>query len=87
MSTTDYSVVYDKPCPCGAGRITITKCSPDHQYARESQTWYEESLDCGICRKKCEILRIDENDSRFIVLRQCSDNSTINLIEIDRFCR
>ena len=87
MSTIDSSRVYDKPCPCGAGWIIITKCSPDHPYVRDSQTWYEGKLDCSVCGEEYKIDEVDENDSRFIILRPYDYKSNILLIKIERFCR
>ena len=87
MSTTDKVDVYDKPCPCGAGRIVITECSPDHPYARASQTWYEASLLCNHCSKKYKIKEIKKDDEGEIILSPSDGSGSIKLKSISRFCR
>lgn len=88
MSTTDRVTIYNKPCPCQKGTITITECSPDHPYVRDSQTWYEGHIHC----KKCSIhYKIDEkinSSGRTIILVRKEDaENFIPLIDIDMFCR
>lgn len=87
MSTIDRVIVYDKPCPCGAGKVVITECSPDHPYARGSQTWYHGDLDCTNCRRKFKIDEICRDDDRTIMLRPYEGSDSVYLKSIDRFCR
>ena len=87
MSTIDRVIVFDKPCPCGAGKIVITECSPDHPYARDSQTWYQGKLDCSNCKEKFKIDEIDRDDDRVIILRPYDGSDIVYLKSINRFCR
>lgn len=47
MGTDRYDI--DRPCPCGAGTINVEQESPDHPWARASQTHYSARLDCRAC--------------------------------------
>ena len=86
MSTIDRVSVYDKPCPCGEGKIVLTECSPDHPYARDSQTVYKGKLDCINCNTKYKIDEIDKDDTRSIILMPYDDSDIIYLLNINRFC-
>ena len=87
MSTTDRVICYNKPCPCGEGTITITECSPDHPYARDSQTWYKSKINCETCKTKYTIEQIDEDFKRYIILNPGDENQEfIRLISVDPFC-
>jgi hypothetical protein len=87
MSTIDRVCVYDKPCPCGCGRIVITECSPDHPYAKDSQTWYVGKVECDHCRKIYKMIENVEDDCKEIILKPSDDSSPIKLKSINRFCR
>ena len=87
MSTIDRVIVYDKPCPCGNGKVVITECSPDHPYARDSQTWYRGDLNCSNCRQNFEIAEICKDDDRIIILRLREGNEIVHLKSIARYCR
>lgn len=87
LSTIDRVVVYDKPCPCGAGRIVITECSPDHPYAKDSQTSYKSSFTCKDCSKLYEIVDITKGYERVIILNSLADGDSITLKSINRNCR
>lgn len=50
MATDDVSTS-SISCLCGKGTIEIEQRSPDHPWARESQTSYSARLDCGECAK------------------------------------
>lgn len=50
MATDDVSTS-SIPCQCGKGTIEIEQRSPDHPWARESQTSYSAKLDCDECAK------------------------------------
>ena len=87
MSTTD-KVERCQPCPCNNGNILITECSPDHPYARDSQTWYKGKIDCETCIKKYKLDDIKNQDGRFIILKPLGENEDIiHLQKIDDFCR
>lgn len=88
MSTIDRVTVYNKPCPCNKGNVTIIECSPDHPFVRESQTWYEGKLDCEKCTAKYKIDQLDnENGRRIIIKPYDKTKESIYLINIDRFCQ
>lgn len=88
MSTID-KVSRNYPCPCGHGTITITECSPDHLYARNSQTWYEAEIDCDECKSKFTIDQKDDNEGkRYIVIRpHDEDSEPIHITTIDMFSK
>lgn len=50
MATDDVSTSSIQ-CLCGKGKIEIEQRSPDHPWARDSQTSYTARLDCGECAK------------------------------------
>ncbi len=57
MSTDDRFVVFQSACKCGAGEIQIECVTPDHPWARASQTRYEERIDCDACEREYAIVR------------------------------
>lgn len=84
MSTPDRVVCYHKPFPCGNGSVTIVQCSPDHEHVRDSQTWYEKSIDCKVCNSKYNIAQIDEGMERFVILKpENSNQGVVRLLKID----
>jgi hypothetical protein len=88
MSTIDSVICYDKPCPCGEGRLIITSNEPDHPYVRDSQKWYEIEVNCESCKKEFMCEQLDDNDQRYIILKPYNyEKEIIRLISIDRFCR
>ena len=87
MSTIDRVCVYNKPCPCAFGRIVITECSPDHPYAKDSQTWYEAKLECKHCSKKYKFMENVKDDCKEIILNPSDGSNSIILKSINRFCR
>lgn len=50
MATTD-KTDRDSSCPCGKGTIRVVQETPDHPYAKESQTSYTAYLKCDECAK------------------------------------
>jgi len=54
MSTDDCTTVESK-CLCGNGTISVERCTPDHPWARASQTSYSAALQCVDCAKKYAI--------------------------------
>lgn len=83
MSTTD-RVNRCKPCPCGEGTIR----SPDHPYARSSQTWYEGEVSCKACASKYILTQVDEAGERWVVLKpKVTEGDAIKVQSIDPFCR
>jgi len=86
MSTIDRVDVYDEPCPCGAGKIVITQCTPDHPYARASQTSYDARLDCAECSKIFKFSEAKSDNGREIILSS-SEGASIKLISLGVFDR
>ena len=81
MSTTDKVTIYDEPCPCGAGRIAITECTPDHPYARPNQVWYQTLFDCAVCRSKYKLQEIGNRGRKKFKLDTIdSDGASIDLV-------
>ena len=48
MSTNDVSK-HRMACPCGKSTVTFIDTSPDHPWARESQTSHDAEIDCQDC--------------------------------------
>jgi len=86
MSTID-SVDRHKVCPCGNGKIRITECSPDHPYARKSQTWYTAEIMCNECIKKYQIDDARIDGERYLVLKSNNQEDPIlKIATIDMLC-
>ena len=66
MATDDISR-YSYKCPCGASTVTFTVASPDHPWARPSQTRYSASIDCVTCKDHFCVYQISSNDEPAIV--------------------
>ncbi|MGR9428693.1 hypothetical protein [Rhizobium leguminosarum] len=70
MATDDVSK-HVMSCPCGKGTVTFTTTSPDHAYARDSQTRHHAQIDCAECAPKyTAYAREFSNDVPVIVLRE-----------------
>jgi hypothetical protein len=70
MATDDVSR-HLRSCPCGKSTITFSTTSPDHAYARDSQTHYDAEIDCVDCAKKyVPYAEKFSNDVPAIVLRE-----------------
>jgi hypothetical protein len=41
---------YDEQCPCGRGRITITKNSQGHPWSKSDNAEYEAEIKCARCK-------------------------------------
>lgn len=70
MATDDCSPEGEGPCPCGKGVISVERCTPDHPWARESQTTYPASMKCTECEKTFVLAPSDhavEKRSRLVV--------------------
>lgn len=57
-------------CPCGKSTITITASSPDHPWARASQTNYSTTIDCSECSQNWVVYQESFNNQPAIVLRK-----------------
>ena len=68
MSTDDVSK-HSVKCPCGKSTVTFTTSSPDHPWARASQTTYSAAIDCEECREKYAVHHESSNDRPVIVHR------------------
>jgi hypothetical protein len=58
---TERNEIRNIGCLCGKGRITVTFCSPDHAYTRDSQTWREDKIECSDCSAKYTIVEQGKN--------------------------
>jgi hypothetical protein len=67
---TDRDLEDKGPCPCGKGKITVTRCSPDHPWGGE--VWYENQIECEACERTYTFADSDKmSDKRGrLVLRQ-----------------
>ena len=68
MATDDISK-HACRCPCGKSTVTFVTASPDHPWARPSQTKYSASIDCGDCKCKFCVYQVSSNDVPVIVER------------------
>lgn len=66
MATDDISKHACK-CPCGKSTVTFVTASPDHPWARPSQTKYSAAIDCGDCQGKFCVYQASSNDVPVIV--------------------
>jgi hypothetical protein len=48
MSRFEVYELVNRPCPCGSGRIKVTRYSPDHAFGSDT---YAEEIACGACAK------------------------------------
>lgn len=55
---TDRDLIGEGPCPCGNGKIRVTRCSPDHPWGGEA--WYENELACAACGRTYTFARSDQ---------------------------
>jgi hypothetical protein len=86
MSTID-RVDRFQECSCSEGKVRVTECSPDHPYAKSSQTWYTAEFECNTCKKSYQIDDSEIDGERYIVLRSnTSEEPMIKLSKIDFFC-
>jgi len=42
---------YRGGCPCGAGRLVVSKREPEHAWSSSSVTW-SARIDCGVCAQR-----------------------------------
>lgn len=68
MATDDVTSI-DSKCFCGNGTIRVTITSPDHPWARESQTSYSATLNCAECSKIYAVISDGWNAKPSLVLR------------------
>ncbi len=64
---TDRDLWGTGPCPCGKGRITVVRCSPDHPWG--GNAWFENSIECTDCARTytfAESEKILDNRSRLV---------------------
>jgi hypothetical protein len=86
MSTTDRVDSLLK-CPCGEGKVCVTECSPDHPYAKDSQTWYTAEIMCETCNKKYQLDDSIIDRDRYIILRPNKpEDPLVKIRKINLFC-
>ena len=64
---TDDVTQYSSECPCGASTVTFISASPDHPWARPSQTRYSAAIDWVVCQDKFSVHQNSSNDMPVIV--------------------
>jgi hypothetical protein len=55
------------PCPCGNGKITVMRCSPDHPWG--GRAWFENSIECAECARNytfAESGKMQDDRSRLV---------------------
>ena len=67
---TDDVTRHKTACPCGLATITFTTSSPDHPWARASQTTYSAKIDCMKCRENYVVQQDSSNEEPVIVYRE-----------------
>jgi len=67
---TDDVTEHTVKCPCGKSNVTFTTSSPDHPYARDSQTRYSAAINCKECDEKYAVHQESPNDRPEIVHRE-----------------
>jgi hypothetical protein len=72
MATDDHTTAESK-CPCGNGTISVTRTTPDHPWARASQTTYSAALNCPECCKTYAILGGQGDQMPGLVLKSAID--------------
>ena len=69
IKTNQLSIVtpHSSECPCGASTVTFISASPDHPWARPSQTRYSAVIDCVDCQDNFIVHQNSSNDMPVIV--------------------
>ena len=67
---TDDVTRHATACPCGLATITFTTSSPDHPWARASQTAYSARIDCMRCRENYVIQQDSSSKQPAIAYRE-----------------
>jgi hypothetical protein len=52
---TDRNEIYNSACPCGSGRITITRCTPDHGWSSARRQRLDSRIECAACAERYDI--------------------------------
>jgi hypothetical protein len=71
---TDRDYGSEGPCPCGNGKITIYRCSPDHPWGGEA--WFENQLNCPNCNEVYQFYPSDDifkKRSRLVLRKDVED--------------
>ncbi len=87
---TDRFTIHAGPCTCGRGKYIVDECSPDHAYARPSQTWWDSKISCRECASRYELRQSGNGIVRLLrseVLEQgdLTDRWHLKLREIDEY--
>ena len=67
---TDDITRHKTACPCGLATITFTTSSPDHPWARASQTTYSARINCVKCKENYVIQQESFNEEPVIAYRE-----------------
>jgi hypothetical protein len=57
--------IYRKPCPCGAGEVSVDVCRPDEPYPKSKR--YQGHFTCKACGEKYQVM---EQDTDILLVEQ-----------------
>ena len=80
---TDDVTQHETACPCGLATITFITSSPDHPWARASQTRYSARIDCVKCKKNFVVQQESSNEKPVIVYKEEVEQKRKIRLEID----
>jgi len=81
MGTERYEV-HNGPCSCGKGKHLVYECSPDHPFAKESQSWWEFNITCPDCKRIYELEKRGNKVYR-ILLSEIAKKKNIKTLWMD----
>ena len=70
MAGYDCDEIGRSSCPCGEGEIVVGHCTPDHMWARASQSIFRNSLICTKCEQTYVFFSRDPGSKATLVLRE-----------------
>jgi hypothetical protein len=71
----------ERPCPCGAGTMRVTRTEPDHAWRSSSVSWDGE-LDCEKCKERYAVI---EQGNRYVLVERVHlDERGRHKDEVDR---
>ena len=70
MAGYDCDEIGRSSCPCGEGEIVVEHCTPDHMWARASQSIFRNSLICTKCELTYVFFSRDPGSKARLVLKE-----------------
>lgn len=83
MSSDDVSEMH-APCLCGKGEIVVVSSSPDHPWAKESQTRWSGEIRCADCSSEYALYHHYDNERLRLVRRADLDMRLQRTAELRR---